>query len=75
MCRKGPGPNGISGQVLKNCATQLSGIIQMIQSIFQASLSLQKVPILWKMSTVVPVPKSLVLPNDLFVMQRPQLQL
>ena len=24
--RKSPGPDGISGQVLKNCATQLSGI-------------------------------------------------
>ena len=37
-----------------NCATQLSGICH---SIFQGSLSLQKVPTLWKMSIVVPVPK------------------
>ena len=52
--RKSPGPDGISGQVLKNCATQLSGIFH---SIFQASLSLHKVPTLWKTSIVVPVPK------------------
>ena len=52
--RKSPGPDGISGQVLKNGATQLSGIFH---SIFQASLSLYKVPTLWKTSIVVPVPK------------------
>ena len=28
--RKSPGPDGISGQVLKNCATQLSGIFHSI---------------------------------------------
>ena len=39
--RKSPGPDGISGKVLKNCATHLSGIFH---SIFQASLSLHKVP-------------------------------
>ena len=52
--RKSPGPDGISGHVLKTCASQLSGIFR---SIFQASLSLHKIPILWKTSTVVPVPK------------------
>ena len=50
--RKSPGPDGISGQVLKNCASQLSGIFH---SVFQASLSLQKVPTLWKTSIVMPV--------------------
>ena len=56
--------DGISGQVLKNCATQLSGIFH---SIFQASLSLHKVPTLWKTSIVVPVPKKSrpASPNDL----------
>ena len=52
--RKSPGPDGISGRVLKTCASQLSGIFR---SIFQASLSSHKIPILWKTSTVVPVPK------------------
>ena len=52
--RKSPGPDGISGHVLKTCASQLSGIFR---SIFQASLRLHKIPILWKTSTVVPVPK------------------
>ena len=61
--RKIPGPDGISGHVLKTCASQLSGIFR---SIFQASLSLHKNPILWKTSTVVPVPKKAhpVIPND-----------
>ena len=52
--RKSTGSDGISSQVLKNCATQMSGIFH---SIFQASLSLQKVPTLLKTSIVVPVPK------------------
>ena len=61
--RKSPGPDGISGHVLKTCASQLSGIFR---SIFQASLSLHTIPILWKTSTVVPVPKKAhpVIPND-----------
>ena len=49
--RKRPGPDGIFGQVLKNCATQFSGIFHFI---FQASLSLQKVPTLWKMPIISP---------------------
>ena len=61
--RKRPGPDGISGRVLKTCASQLSGIFR---SIFQASLSSHTIPILWKRSTVVPVPKKAhpVIPND-----------
>ena len=61
--RKSPGPDGISGRVLKNCASQLSGIFR---SIFQASLSSHKIPMLWKTSTVIPVPKKAhpVIPND-----------
>ena len=61
--RKSPGPDGISGRVLKTCASQLSGIFR---SIFHASLSSHKIPILWKTSTVVPVPKKAhpVIPND-----------
>ena len=52
--KKSPGPDGISGQVLKNYATQLSGIFHFI---FQVSLRLQKIHTLWKTSTVIPVPK------------------
>ena len=48
--KKGFCPGGISGQVLKNCATQLSGLFRVI---FQVSLSLQKIPTLWKTSTVI----------------------
>ena len=51
--QKGPDPHSISGQILKNCATQLSGIFH---SIFQASLSLHKVT-LWKTFIVMPIPK------------------
>ena len=42
--KKSPAPDDISGQVLKNCATQLSSIFPFI---FQVSLSLQKIPTLW----------------------------
>ena len=52
--RKIPRPDGISGHVLKNCATQSSDIFH---SIVQASLSLHKFPTLWKKYIVVPVPK------------------
>ena len=52
--KKSPGLDGISGQVLKKCATQLSGIFHFI---FQVYLSLQKIPTLWKTSTVIPVPR------------------
>ena len=58
--RKSPGADGISGQGLKNCATQLPCVFY---SIFQTSLNLQKIPTLWKMSIVVPVPKKSH-PND-----------
>ena len=52
--KKSPGPDGISGQVLKNCATQLSDIFHFI---FQVFVSLQKIPTLLKTPTVIPVPK------------------
>ena len=37
-----------------HCASQLSGVLQHI---FNLSLSLQRVPVLWKTSCLVPVPK------------------
>ena len=64
--KKSPGPDGISAQVLKNCATQLSGIFHFI---FQVALSLQKIPTLWKTSTVIPVSKNLALPAQMIFVQ------
>ncbi|KAG7499465.1 hypothetical protein JOB18_039315 [Solea senegalensis] len=52
--RKSYGPDGISGRLLKCCAPFLSEIFTYI---FQWSLSLNKVPTLWKESTIVPVAK------------------
>ena len=58
LCRlrpgKAAGPDGVSPRVLKTCATQLSGVLQHI---FNLSLSLERVPVLWKTSCLVPVPK------------------
>ena len=42
---KSPGPDNISGRVLKSCASQLSGILKVI---FTQSLQLQTVPKVWK---------------------------
>ncbi|XP_077458140.1 uncharacterized protein LOC144075198 [Stigmatopora argus] len=53
--RKATGPDGLSSRLLRECADQL-GIV--ILHIFYLSLSLQKVPTLWKTSCVVPVPKT-----------------
>lgn len=53
--RKAPGPDGICSRMLKDCADQLSEVIQYI---FNLSLSLERVPVLWKTSCVVPVPKN-----------------
>ncbi|KAF1386003.1 hypothetical protein PFLUV_G00113630 [Perca fluviatilis] len=51
---KAAGPDGISPRVLKTCTSQLSVVLQYI---FNLSLSLQRVPLLWKTSCLVPVPK------------------
>ena len=53
--RKAPGPDGISPRLLKECADQLCGVFRHL---FNLSLSLEKVPALWKTSCVVPVPKT-----------------
>ena len=52
--RKSPGPDKICGNILTHCAEQLAPVFT---DIFNSSLNLCKVPILWKMSTIVPVPK------------------
>ena len=53
--RKATGPDGINSRLLKDCADQLCGVFLHI---FNLSLSLERVPLLWKTSCVVPVPKN-----------------
>ncbi|KAI3351397.1 hypothetical protein L3Q82_020212, partial [Scortum barcoo] len=53
--RKAKGPDGISSRLLRDCADQLC---QVVCYIFNLSLSLERVPVLWKTSCVVPVPKT-----------------
>ncbi|KAI3360753.1 hypothetical protein L3Q82_012990 [Scortum barcoo] len=53
--RKATGPDGISSRLLQDCADQLC---QVVCYIFNLSLSLERVPVLWKTSCVVPVPKT-----------------
>ena len=53
--RKAAGPDGISSRVLRECADQLS---EVTLHMFNLSLSLERVPVLWKTSCVVPVPKT-----------------
>ncbi|KAI3366018.1 hypothetical protein L3Q82_009846 [Scortum barcoo] len=53
--RKATGPDGISSRLLRDCADQLC---QVVCYIFNLSLSLERVPVLWKTSCVVPVPKT-----------------
>ncbi|XP_076609848.1 uncharacterized protein LOC143334815 [Chaetodon auriga] len=52
---KAPGPDGVSPRVLEACALQLCGVLHHV---FNMSLSLQRVPMLWKTSCLVPVPKT-----------------
>ncbi|XP_041827603.1 uncharacterized protein LOC121631042 [Melanotaenia boesemani] len=52
--RKAAGPDGLSPYVLKACSGQLCGVLQHL---FNMSLRLQRVPVLWKTSCLVPVPK------------------
>lgn len=52
---KAAGPDGVRPGVLKACASQLCGVLHHI---FNLSLSLQRVPVLWKTSCIVPVPKT-----------------
>lgn len=51
---KAKGPDGVSCKVLKLCANQLAF---PFQKLFQTSISTGKVPALWKLATIVPVPK------------------
>ncbi|XP_049911756.1 uncharacterized protein LOC126397200 [Epinephelus moara] len=51
---KAAGPDGVSPRVLRACAEQLCGVLHRV---FKMSLSLQRVPVIWKTSCLVPVPK------------------
>ncbi len=51
---KAPGPDGIPGRVLKNCALELTPILH---SLFIHSLCTSRIPVIWKSSIVIPVPK------------------
>ena len=52
---KAPGPDGIKGKLLKNCASQLSSIFTYI---FQLLVNCHTMPRDWKMSTIIPIPKN-----------------
>ena len=52
---KASGPDHLSPKVLKLCARQLSSIFCII---FNSSIRLCRIPVLWKTSKIVPVPKS-----------------
>ncbi len=51
---KAVGPDGIPGRVLRACAFQLA---RVFTDIFNLSLSLSVVPLCFKKSTIVPIPK------------------
>ncbi|KAI3373538.1 hypothetical protein L3Q82_022142, partial [Scortum barcoo] len=52
--RQAAGPDGITPRILKTCASQLSPVLGHL---YNLSLSQEKVPMLWKTSCLVPVPK------------------
>jgi hypothetical protein len=52
---KAPGPDGVKGKILKNCASQLGKIFTLI---FQLLLDSHIMPRAWRTSTIIPVPKS-----------------
>lgn len=51
---KGPGPDNITGRVLKSCARELSPIIHRL---FCKSYHTTTIPTLWKTATIIPIPK------------------
>ena len=60
---KCPGPDGICGRTLRSCSEQLSGVFHRL---FQTSIDTCTIPDIWKLSTVIPIPKNdnPKLPND-----------
>lgn len=51
---KAAGLNGVCSRLLKDCAAQL---VELLQWLFSISLRLDMVPLQWKTSCLVPVPK------------------
>ena len=51
---KAPGPDKLSGAIVKHCAEQISAIFYFI---FVKSWESHIVPTIWKTSTIIPVPK------------------
>ena len=51
---KAVGPDGIMLRVLKVCADQLCGVLHYMSTL---SLSVSKIPAIWKTSCIVPMPK------------------
>ncbi len=51
---KAAGPDGIHPRTLKMCADQLCSVLHLI---FSLSLSSSKIPVMWKTSCLVPIPK------------------
>ncbi len=51
---KAAGPDGVPGRVLRNCAGQLTGVLTHIVNL---SLSSFIVPVCFKTSTIIPIPK------------------
>ncbi|XP_078794428.1 uncharacterized protein LOC144988179 [Oryzias latipes] len=52
--RKATGPDNITSRLLRECADQLCVVMLFI---FNMSLRLEKVPVIWRTSCLVPVPK------------------
>ena len=51
---KAPGPDGLRGRILKECGTQLGGVMTQLFHLF---LDASFVPKAWKETTIIPVPK------------------
>ena len=58
---KAAGADGISPRILKTCASQL---LPVLQHLYNLSLGQKGIPVLWKTSCLVPVPKKST-PSDL----------
>ena len=52
--RRASGPDGIKGKLLKICSNELSSIYTYI---FNLSLCMNQIPLIWKTSKIIPIPK------------------
>ncbi|KAF7640904.1 hypothetical protein LDENG_00006430, partial [Lucifuga dentata] len=52
--RKAPGPDQICGPTLRHCADQLG---EVFHHLFQRSMDCSQIPLIWKTSSIIPVPK------------------